>query len=71
MITIYFAQTDMTGDLVRYFTNQREAGAWVDRHVAEDGFVRKFDFELTAKNVVDLLNHGDLETQSVYEVIPT
>ena len=71
MITIYFAQTDMTGDLVRYFTNQREAVAWVDRHVAVDGFVRSFALELTAKNVVDLLNHGDLETQSVYEVIPT
>jgi hypothetical protein len=69
MITIYFAQTDNTGDLVRYFTEKQEAVAWVEDHRASDGYVASFNLgELNVKTVVDLLNQVELDNETVYEV---
>lgn len=69
MITIYFAQTDMTGDMFRYFTNRDEAVAWVEDHRAVEGYVASFNLgELTLETVVGLLNEADGRIEPVYEV---
>jgi hypothetical protein len=69
MTTIYFAQTDNTGDLVRYFTDRQEAVAWVEDHRTSEGYVASFNLgELTTQTVVDLLNNVERDSEAVYEV---
>ena len=57
MISLYFARTDMTGDLTKWFTDRDQAVAWAEENYADEAYVCRLKVEaFTPANVVDLLN---------------
>lgn len=68
MTFIFFARTDTTSDLTRYFRTCGEAIQWADDHASEDASVWRIEIEkLNKTTVVDLLN-GVADAERVWDL---
>lgn len=70
MTYIFYAQTDMTGDMVKYFKTCGEAKDWVEAHADTAGHVWRIEVDASDKSaVVDLLN-GHFNSEPEWEFTP-
>lgn len=68
MISLYFARTDMTGSLTKWFIDRDQAVAWAEEHYADEAYVCQMTFlELSPRMVVYLLNGGEDDSEVIWE----
>lgn len=70
MTSFFFARTDMTGDLTKWFTDYGSAVAWAEEHCDSKAYVCCLVIStLTPKIFTDLLNGDDYGAPVVWEKI--
>ena len=68
MTSFFFARTDMTGDLTKWFTDRDSAIQWAEDHCASEAFVCCLIInKLTPAIVTALLNGDDYGAPVVWE----